>query len=186
MSYRVLKFSPKYSNSDSETILWRAQLNRPNDYQSVNTTMLEDNISVNNRRKLAEWEKLLIENGFKFELNFNHDFAKEYIIFDVNFVTYSFELFACDVHVANYDVECTEEHIMALLFLLDLKKNGTINPHTLIKKINIASSRLVLDALPNSTSNVMNRLLKKLEKLVDHCIDYETDILFEVAEPESV
>jgi hypothetical protein len=182
MSYRVLKFSPKYSDSNAETILWKAQLNRPDDYQSVNTAMLEDNIAVNNRRKHSEWEKLLIENGFKFELNFNHEFAKEYIVFDVNFASYSFELFACDIHVANYDVECTEDHIMTLLFLLDLKKNGTINPYTLMNKINIADSRLVLDALPNSTSNVMSRLLKKLEKLVDHCTDYETDILFAVNE----
>ena len=43
MSYRVLKFSPKYSDSNTETILWKAQLNLTDDFQSVNTAMLEDN-----------------------------------------------------------------------------------------------------------------------------------------------
>ena len=70
----------------------------------------------------------------------HHEFAKEYIVFDVNFASYSFELFACDIHVANYDVECTEEHIMTLLFLLDLKKNEDVK---LFREIGEASAKLV-------------------------------------------
>ena len=120
MSYKVLKFEPK-EYPKSSVILWKAQVNPPENFTSIATVLLSDNIDVNNRRTLQEWESLLTDNGFKFHENFDSEFAKEYIIFDKECVSFSFQVFACDINVGNYCIEAGEEYILPLLFSLDLK-----------------------------------------------------------------
>ena len=90
MSYKVLIFKPNDSEK-SNLVLWKAQINPPKNYNSIATVLISDNIAVNNRRTEEEWEKLLTENGFKFELNYDSQYAKQYIIFDVNCVCFEFE-----------------------------------------------------------------------------------------------
>ena len=91
MSYKVLTFEPKKVEKQTNPILWKAQMFPPSEYQSVGVTLLNDNIEVNNRRTEDEWESLLTDNGFKYELNYDHEYCKEFIIFDTSCVAFSFQ-----------------------------------------------------------------------------------------------
>lgn len=181
MEYKYLIFKPATptDSSSKENMLWKAEVIVPENFSSIASTLLEDNITLNNRRKLEDWEKLLEENGFKYDKNFEHDFCKGYVIFDVKFTTYEFHLFACDINAADYKVEVGQDLIHPLLFVLDLKKEGIIFPQSLMNKIKDAKEKLLA---VNDTANLSNKmvlnLLNILEKLVDHCQSYEVDIFY--------
>lgn len=185
MNYKWLLFKPaildlKSSNISSGTILWKAQLMKPSSFNSISSVLLSDNIEINNRRTLDEWEKLLEENGFKYEKNFDHDHCKGYVIFDINYVTYEFHLYSCDINNSDYKVEICQEYIHPLLYILNLKRQGTIFPAALRNKINIAKEQLtVSDDINKVNKNILNQL-HVLDKLVDHCQDYEVDIFYSI------
>ena len=63
-----------------------------------------------------------------------------------------------------------------VLFILDLKKEGKINPVALKNRISLAHDRIV----PDSINLLISSNLKALERLCDLCIDYETDLSFKV------
>ncbi len=179
MGYRVLQFEPKNVLQNNDIILWKAQIDPPPNFNSVATVLISDNISVNNRRPLNEWEDLLRDNGFKYETNFENDFTKEYIIFDKECVAFPFQIFACDISVGSYNLELAEEHILPFLYLLDLKKQGSIFPAALSRKINEAKQSLE----PSHQSNkVFLGFFRNLEALIDHCQQYEVDIAYSVVE----
>ena len=68
---------------------------------------------------------------------------------------------------------------MTVLYLLDLKKQGTIFPAALLRKINEAKQSLE----PSSSSNkVFYGFFRNLESLIDHCQQYEVDIMYSVVE----
>lgn len=177
MSCKVLIFEPKKTNKISTTILWKAQMFPPTGYQSVGVTLLNDNIEVNNRRTLSEWENLLTENGFKYEVNYDHEYCKEYIIFDTGCVSFSFQIFACDVDVANYKFELAEENILPLLYILDLRKEGCVFPAALLRKINEAKTQLDEN---HEHNRMFIRFFRNLEALIDHCQQYEVDIQYSI------
>ena len=177
MSYKVLVFEPVKQDHSSATVLWKAQMFPPTDYQSVGVTLLNDNIEINNRRTDTEWERLLTENGFKYELNFDHEHCKEFIIFDTSCVAFSFQIFACDLTSADYKVLVTEEDIIHLLYTLSLQKSGTIFPAILQKRILDASELLTLPTAPLTNMKMLS-LLKVLQRLVDHCQSYEVDVRY--------
>lgn len=179
MSCKVLFFEPKKTEKLSTTILWKAQMFPPTGHQSVGVTLLSDNIEINNRRTELEWENLLTDNGFKYEINYDHNYCKEYIIFDTTCVSFSFQIFACDVDVANYQFELAEENILPLLYILDLKKEGSIFPAALLRKINEAKSQL---DEKSENNRFFLRFFRNLESLIDHCQQYEVDIKYCVIE----
>lgn len=176
MSYKVLTFEPKKSFKPDNTILWKAQMFPPSGYQSVGVTLLNDNIEVNNRRTDKEWETLLTENGFKYELNYDHEYCKEFVIFDTSCVAFSFQIFACDIDVSNYTVQIASEYILPTLYVLNLEKEGNIFPQALLKRIDEANS-----IIPNTKINRdMLRILKSIEKLAEECQLYEVDIFYKL------
>lgn len=177
MSYKVLVFEPKKADTPSETILWKAQMFPPTDYQSVGTTLLNDNIEVNNRRTCDEWERLLTENGFKFEINYDHEYCKEYIIFDTECVAFSFQIFALDISTCDYNVLIASDDIVPLLYALNLQKSGTIFPASLEKRILSATDLLTLPSAPLTNMKMLS-VLKTLQRLVEHCQLYEVDIKY--------
>ena len=185
MSHKYLLFKPaildlKSSNISSGTILWKAQLIKPAKFNSISSVLLSDNIEINNRRTLAEWEKLLEENGFKYEKNFDHDHCKGYVIFDLDYTTYEFQLFSCDINNSDLKVEICEEFIHPLLFVLNLRKEGVIFPASLRNKIDCAKEKLTIsDDVNFVNKNVLNQL-HVLDRLVDHCQDYEVDICYSI------
>lgn len=176
MSYKVLVFEPKKSVKSDNIVLWKAQMFPPSEYQSVGVTLLNDNIEVNNRRTDTEWEKLLTDNGFKYELNYDHEYCKEFIIFDTSCVAFSFQIFACDVDVANYNVLVSSEFILPTLYVLNLSKDGHIFPQALIKRIHDAREKLP----SNQVNDNILRILKSLEKLCEECQLYEVDIAYKI------
>jgi hypothetical protein len=179
MGYRVLQFEPKHISQNTEVILWKAQLDPPPNFNSIATVLISDNIAVNNRRPVDEWENLLRDNGFKYEANFENEYTKEYIIFDKECVAFPFQIFACDISVGSYNLELAEEHILPFLYLLDLKKQGTIFPAALLRKINEAKQSLEPSSSPNK---VFYGFFRNLESLIDHCQQYEVDIMYSVVE----
>lgn len=138
-------------------------------------TLLEDLIILNNRRTLNQWCQILKENNYDYEINFDHDFCKEYVIKDSDCLSYTLQIFACELIKGQNKVEISSEYILPILYILDLKKNETYNPVSLNKKIDKALD-LISVASPNPTNLVMISNLKILSKLVLVCIDYEVDI----------
>lgn len=183
MSYKYLIFKPACTSLQiaSNEILWKAQVIVPANYVSIASTLLEDNISINNRRKLSDWENLLEENGFKYEKNFDHEYCKGYVIFDAKFTSYEFQLFACDVNAADYKVEAAMDLIHPLLYILELRKTGVIFPEALLKKIYEAKEKLtVSEDYENNMNKIVLNTLTVLEKLAQHCQDYEVDIFYSI------
>jgi hypothetical protein len=77
-------------------------------------------------------------------------------------------------------VEVCEDFIHPILFILDLKKEGVIFPASLRNKINSAKEKLTFtDDINFVNKNVLNQL-HVLDKLVDHCQDYEVDICYSI------
>jgi hypothetical protein len=176
MSYKVLTFEPKKVEKQTNPILWKAQMFPPSEYESVGVTLLNDNIEVNNRRTEEEWENLLTDNGFKYELNYDHEYCKEFIIFDTSCVAFSFQIFGCDINVGSYNVQIASDYILPTLYILNLEKEGNIFPQALMKRIEDANS-----CLPDNKANEdMLRILKSIGKLADECQLYEVDIHYKL------
>ena len=170
MSYKVLVFEPKLPDKCNNPILWKAQMFPPEEYQSVGVTLLNDNIEVNNRRTCEEWETLLTENGFKYEINYDHEHCKEFIIFDTECVAFSFQIFACDISVADYKVQVASGYILPTLYTLNLQKEGSIFPSALQKRIDEAKT-----AEQRSIAAIMRMKammdFKSKEKIVENIIE---------------
>jgi hypothetical protein len=138
-------------------------------------TLLGDLIALNNRRTLEQWLNILKDNNFEYELNFDHEYCKEYIIKDSELVSYSFQIFACDLSSTQNKVEISSEYILPMMFILDLIKNKSYNPFMMSKKIQNALE-LISISNPDPTNLVMINNLKILERLILVCIDYEVDV----------
>ena len=189
MLKKVLVLEPDIKEVvNPDYVLWKAQVDPPPNYNSVPLTMLKDNIEVNNRRTLQSWEQLLTDNGYKFDLNYDHKYCREYIIFDTDLITYPLQLFACDISKNSYKVEIGSKLILSFLMLLNLKKEGTANPvaiHNLIHTYYdyyenpIPNSKVKLD---QEMYPQVKKVFSVIEKLVDQCIDYECDIKYYIEE----
>lgn len=179
--YSVLIFEPEISPDYRDSnILWKAQLDISDNYVSIISTIIHDNISFNNRRKLEDWYKVLDDSNIKYMNRFDSDYCKELVIYDDDF-KYYLQLFACDIRAGNYNIEIDNQNILSTLFILDLKRSGKISPYSLIKKIKVAKDLIVCneDSYNNSSKIILN-YLKQIEKLVDHCQNYEHDIKYYV------
>ena len=176
MSYASLVFEPNIiTQLDSKFILWKGQVSSPPNYNSIMITLLGDLIELNNRRTLEQWLSILKDNNFEYELNFDHEYCKEYIIKDSELVSYSFQIFACDLSSTQNKLEISSEYILPILFILDLQKNKSYNPVSVNKKIQNALE-LISISNPDPTNLVMINNLKILERLILVCIDYEVDV----------
>ena len=174
-----LIFEPDIKTIDDENdVLWSAQLNVNKNYKSIISTIILDNISHSNRRLLSDWIRLLNENDFMYSVISKSKYCHEYKILDVE-KDLKFLLFACDVNAANYNLEIDFDDILPILSILDLNKNGSLHPLILKNKIKNAEFILsVNEDLNENKSEVILKYLKKLEKLIDHCINYECDVKF--------
>lgn len=179
MDYKVLVFEPSKKSISSDVILWKAQITPPPNYVSISTVLISDNIEVNNRRTVDEWEKLLEESGFKYELNYNHDLCKEYIIFDTECVAFSFQIFACDLTHA-VKAEVASDHILSILNVLDLNKQGTIFPQALINRIENAKNHL--KNTNNKNNHIISNVLSLISKVAQECQIYEIDTKYHIVD----
>jgi len=176
MSYTLLVFEPDIKHHPSaENVLWKGQVIPPSNYSSIMLILLQDILELNNRRTMQEWEKILRENSFKYELNYEHEFCREYIIEDKPLVAYSFQLFMCDLQDGLNRLEVTDEYVLPILFSLNIAKNKSYNPVALKKKIETAVE-LISISDPNPINLIMIGQLNLLDKLTDICIDYEVDV----------
>jgi hypothetical protein len=137
--------------------------------------LLQDILELNNRRTMQEWEKILRENSFNYELNYDHEFCREYIIEDKPLIAYSFQLFMCDLQDGTNKLEITSDFILPILYCLDISKNKSYNPVAFKKKIDTALE-LISISDPRPTNLIMIGQLNLLNKLADVCIDYEVDV----------
>ena len=176
MSYTLLVFEPHIkSHPKPEDVLWKGQVIPPSNYSSIMLILLQDILELNNRRTMQEWEKILTENSFEYELNYDHEFCREYIIEDKTLVAYSFQLFMCDLQDGLNRLEVTDQYILPILFSLNIAKNNSYNPVALKKKIETAMELIsISDAKPMNL--IMIGQLNLLDKLADICIDYEVDV----------
>jgi hypothetical protein len=176
MSYTLLVFEPDIKHHPSaENVLWKGQVIPPSSYSSIMLILLQDILELNNRRTMQEWEKILRENSFKYELNYEHEFCREYIIEDKPLVAYSFQLFMCDLQDGLNRLEVTDEYVLPILFSLNIAKNKSYNPVALKKKIETALE-LISISDPKPMNLIMISQLNLLDKLTDICIDYEVDV----------
>ena len=177
MSYRCLVIEPKIINHPSpENVLWKGQVIPPSNYSSIMLVLLQDILEINNRRTMKEWERILDDNNFKYELNYDHEYCREYIIEDKPLVAYSFQLFMCDLQDGTNKLEIPEKYILPLLFALNMhQKEGTYNPVAFKKKIEGALEFIAVSN-PSPDNLIVIGQLKLLEKLTDICIDYEVDV----------
>ena len=176
MSYTLLVFEPDIkSHPKPEDVLWKGQVIPPPSYSSIMLILLQDILELNNRKTMQEWENTLRENSFKYELNYDHEFCREYIIEDKPLVAYSFQLFMCDLQDGLNRLEVTDQYILPILFSLNIAKNNSYNPVALKKKIETAMELIsISDAKPMNL--IMIGQLNLLDKLADICIDYEVDV----------
>jgi len=176
MGYILLVFEPDIKHHPSaENVLWKGQVIPPSNYSSIMLILLQDILELNNRRTVQEWEKILKENSFNYELNYDHEFCREYIIEDKPLVAYSFQLFMCDLQDGLNRLEVTDEYILPILFSLNIAKNKSYNPVALKKKIETALE-LISISDPKPMNLIMIGQLNLLDKLTDICIDYEVDV----------
>lgn len=189
MLKKVLILEPDIKEvANPDFVLWKAQVDPPSDYNSVPLTMLKDNIEVSNRRTLQSWEQLLTDNGYKYDLNYDHKYCREYIIFDTDLITYPLQLFACDISKNSYKVEISSALILPILAFLHLKKQGSVNPVVIHNLIN-HYYEYYENPKPNSEKVIdddlyptIKKILFVIEKLVDQCIDYECDVKYYIDE----
>ena len=176
MSYTLLVFEPHIkSHPKPENVLWKGQVIPPSNYSSIMLILLQDILELNNRKTMQEWENTLRENSFKYELNYDHEFCREYIIEDKPLVAYSFQLFMCDLQDGTNKLEVTSDYILPILYSLNIAKNKSYNPVALKKKIDTALE-LISISDPRPTNLIMIGQLNLLDKLADICIDYEVDV----------
>jgi hypothetical protein len=124
---------------------------------------------------MQEWEKILRDNSFNYELNYDHEFCREYIIEDQPLIAYSFQLFMCDLQDGLNRLEVADENILPILFSLNISKNKSYNPVALKKKIESALE-LISISEPKPLNLMIKGQLNLLNKLADVCIDYEVDV----------
>ncbi len=182
VSYKVLILQPKNSSvSNPENILWKGQVIPPDNYSSVNLVMLQDNIQLNNRRTAKSWENLFTENGFKYEVSYDDETTKEFLIYDTSLIAYPFQIFACDISASNLKVEVSEIMILPILSVLNLKKEGQVNPVKVYNRIQDCREfyQHTYDA---KVKKQLDTIFKILEKLCDECISYECDIEYYIEE----
>lgn len=178
MDYRVLILKPHVTEkTNPDFVLWKAQVDCPKNYESIESVQFNDFIDKNNRRTILEWEKLIDSVGLKFDLKFDHKYCREYSVIDINHYPFCVQLFCCDIAVASYSIEVHEAEILNFLALLNLKKNGSINPVALLYRLSEAREKTTLIKQP-----IISGLFFILEKLIDHCIDYEADIDYGIEE----
>lgn len=182
VSYKVLILQPqKSSNLNPDNILWKGQVIPPDNYSSVNLVMLQDNIEHNNRRTSKSWENLLTENGFKYEVSYDHESTKEFLIYDTSLIAYPFQIFACDISVSKLAVEVSEVMILPILSVLNLQKQGTVNPVKIYNRIQDCRE-YYNHTYEDKTKKQIDIIFKILEKLCDECISYECDIEYYIEE----
>lgn len=178
MDYRVLVLRPHLiSEANPDSVLWKAQVDCPKDYESIEVVQLNEFIEKNNRRFVLDWEKLIDSVGLKFDLKFDHKYCREYSVIDINHYPFCVQLFCCDISVANYAIEVHQDEILNFLTLLNLNKNGSINPVALLYRLSEAREKTIFIKQP-----IISGLFFILEKLIDHCIDYEVDIDYGIEE----
>lgn len=176
MGYTLLVFEPDIKHHPSaENVLWKGQVIPPSNYSSIMLILLQDILELNNRRTMQEWEKILKENSFNYELNYDHEFCREYIIEDKPLIAYSFQLFMCDLQDGLNRLEVADENILPILFSLNISKNKSYNPVALKKKIESALE-LISISEPKPLNLMIKGQLNLLDKLTDVCIDYEVDV----------
>lgn len=184
MEYRVLVLKPRIINEvNPDSVLWKGQVSCPSTHESIALSMLDEELSNNNRRSLTQWEKLVTDIGLKYDLNYDHKYCREYSLFDLDLFKFALQLFCCDISVANYSVEVHEQEILNFLSLLDLKNSGHINPVALVNRLENAKERMILSGIKNP---IITGLFFVVEKLVNHCIDYESDILYDIERRKTV
>ena len=177
MSYKVLVFKPDIkSRSKPENVLWKAQVIPPPNFSSITLILLQDIIALNDRRTVKEWDDILFKNNLNFSFNYDHEFCREYIIHDKPLVSYSFQLFSCDLQEGTNVLEISDKYILPLLFCLNMtQKEGSYNPVALRKKISDALEFISVSS-PSTDNLVYIDQLKLLNKLTDICVDYEVDV----------
>ena len=176
MGYTLLVFEPDIKHHPSiENVLWKGQVIPPSNYSSIMLILLQDILELNNRRTMQEWENILKDNSFKYTLNYDHDFCREYIIEDKPLIAYSFQLFMCDLQDGLNRLEVADENILPILFSLNISKNKSYNPVALKKKIESALE-LISISEPKPLNLMIKGQLNLLNKLADVCIDYEVDV----------
>jgi len=176
MGYTLLVFEPDIKHHPSaENVLWKGQVIPPSNYSSIMLILLQDILELNNRRTMQEWEKILKENSFNYELNYDHEFCREYIIEDKPLIAYSFQLFMCDLQDGTNKLEVVDENILPILFSLNISKNKSYNPVALKKRIE-AALELISISEPKPLNLMIKSQLNLLDKLADVCIDYEVDV----------
>ena len=178
--YSILVMEPSISSEYRNTnILWKAQIDAPENYISINHSIVKDNIEIDNRKKIENWFKILDDSNIKYFNNFDSDYCKEIIVFDDNDCKFKIQLFACDIKAANYLIEVEQDYILPVLFLLDLKKYGEIFPTALMNKLTNAKQILVANNDQNyANSHIVLKYFKQIEKLIDHCQNYEHNIKY--------
>jgi hypothetical protein len=176
MGYTLLVFEADIKHHPSaENVLWKGQVIPPSNYSSIMLILLQDILELNNRRTMQEWDKILKENSFNYELNYDHEFCREYIIEDQPLIAYSFQLFMCDLQDGLNRLEVADENILPILFSLNISKNKSYNPVALKKKIESALE-LISISEPKPLNLMIKGQLNLLNKLADVCIDYEVDV----------
>ena len=82
-----------------------------------------------------------------------------------------------------YSVEVHEEEILNFLSILRLHKEGLINPVSLQNRLTIANEDIMFNNIKNP---VIKGLFYVLEKLISHCVDYESDISYKIEHRKTV
>lgn len=184
MEYRVLVLKPHIIKEvDPDNVLWKGQVFCPKSHESIAVSMLDEALETNNRRSLNQWEQLVTYVGLKYDLKYDHKYCREYSLFDLDLFKFALQLFCCDISVANYSVEVHEDEILNFLSLLELKNSGYVNPVSLTNKVENAKQKMIYSGNKNP---IITGLFFVLEKLISHCIDYESDILYNIERRKTV
>lgn len=184
MEYRVLVLRPHIvSEVNPDSVLWKGQISCPSSYESIARNLLDEELNTNNRRSINQWERLVADVGLKYDLNYDHKYCREYSLFDLDLFKFALQLFCCDISVANYSLEVHEEEILNFISLLELKNSGQINPVALVNRLENAKEKMILSGIKNP---IITGLFFVLEKLVNHCIDYESDITYDIERRKTV
>jgi hypothetical protein len=182
MYYKTLVFEPLLQNKTKfDNILWKAQVSAPDGYSSLTLILLKDLIELNNRRSLNEWHAILKDNSLKWTLNYDHAHCKEFIIEEKNLIAYPLQIFACDIEVTNNKIEVSSKYSLSLLHVLNIDKEGILNPVALSRKV-LSGLELLAVQIPDANNLVMMGILKSLDKLAELCISYEVDVKYDLVE----
>ena len=70
---------------------------------------------------------------------------------------------------------------MSLLHVLNIDKEGILNPVALSRKV-LSGLELLAVQIPDANNLVMMGILKSLDKLAELCISYEVDVKYDLVE----